>query len=355
MVTKSPFITEAWVEYGLSITVVLIRVFARWKLMGFKGFGGDDYLCILAALFWTSEIVIVYLVGRVYGSNTGWTSQERSNFSEAEIKRMATGSKLVIVGWFMYVSIIWSLKGSVLFYYERLTSGIFQRKTVRLSAIVCCLSYVVVVFTIAFHCQPFHLNWQVNPDPGRECSMHYSAYPVVAAFNILYATSATDMIIIAIPIPILIKLRIKLIRKLTIGALLCSGIFIMVSALLRCVLSLVNIKNINVAAIWAARESFVAFVAVNAPIIKPLFNTSTWVSASRLTDSSHQHTPSTNTNKKKQPPSTRDEQYELGYVNSASQPPQYGYTSDVSNSFAQAVGDSVRVTTDYQVTHIERV
>jgi hypothetical protein len=29
----------------------------------------------------------------------------------------------------------------------------------------------------------------------------------------------------------------------------------MISALLRCVLSLVNIKNINVAAIWAARES----------------------------------------------------------------------------------------------------
>jgi hypothetical protein len=33
---------------------------------------------------------------------------------------METGSKLVIVGWIGYVSVIWSLKGSVLLYYDRI-------------------------------------------------------------------------------------------------------------------------------------------------------------------------------------------------------------------------------------------
>jgi hypothetical protein len=44
-------------------------------------------------------------------------------------------------------------------------------------------------------------------------------------------------------------------RKLIIGVLLCSGIFIVVAAFLRCILALSSIDQINVAAIWAVRET----------------------------------------------------------------------------------------------------
>jgi hypothetical protein len=70
-------------------------------------------------------------------------------------------------------------------------------------------------------------------------------------------------------------------RKILVGALLGTGVFIIVAALIRCVLSLLSISSTDVTAVWAAREMVVAFVAVNAPAIKPLFNTSTWKSRSR--------------------------------------------------------------------------
>jgi hypothetical protein len=53
MTTKSPFIAEAWIEFSIGISIVILRLFARWKLVGFKGWRGDDYMSIVAALFWT--------------------------------------------------------------------------------------------------------------------------------------------------------------------------------------------------------------------------------------------------------------------------------------------------------------
>jgi hypothetical protein len=44
-------------------------------------------------------------------------------------------------------------------------------------------------------------------------------------------------------------------RKLIIGVLLFSGIFIVVAAFLRCILALSSIDEIDVAAIWAVRET----------------------------------------------------------------------------------------------------
>jgi hypothetical protein len=66
-----------------------------------------------------------------------------------------------------------------------------------------------------------------------------------------------------------------------IGVLLCSGIFIIVATILRCVFSLKDIQGINTSTIWAIRETFVAIIAVNAAAIKPLFSASKWLVSSK--------------------------------------------------------------------------
>lgn len=48
----TPFQTEAWTEYGLGVLVILLRIFARWKIVGFN-WQGDDYFAILCLIFWT--------------------------------------------------------------------------------------------------------------------------------------------------------------------------------------------------------------------------------------------------------------------------------------------------------------
>ncbi|KAJ0423084.1 hypothetical protein BJY00DRAFT_310681 [Aspergillus carlsbadensis] len=284
MAGDSPFIVEAIAEFTVGIFITALRLFTRWKLVGIKKWGGDEYFSIVALLFWVIEIVPVILVGREYGSNTGWTDKERARFDEGTIKRLETGSKLVLVGWFGYITALWALKASMLFFYDRVTYGLFEQKIVRGCAIYCVGSYIAVLLALFLHCRPFHKAWQVYPDPGRECSAGYTLYPVVLAFNVI-----SDIVLVGVPIPMLIKLQANWVQKLVIGILLCSGIFIVIAAFLRCMLAISSIDQINVAAIWAVRETFVAMVVVNAPALKPLFRLSTWRSPFRRNGSSNEY------------------------------------------------------------------
>ncbi|KAL3484214.1 hypothetical protein BJX62DRAFT_244144 [Aspergillus germanicus] len=278
MVAKSPFITEAAIEFSIAIFVLILRLISRWKLVGFRGWGVDDFLCILAGIFATYLMVPIFVVAYTQSSNTGWTPEQRAAFNPEEIRQMQTTTKLVVAGWYAYVGALWSLKGVVLIYYHRIMSGVTQQMIIRVTAVYCALSFIAVILAISLHCRPFQKLWQIDPYPGAECSAYNTLYIIVAVLNI-----TTDMLLVYIPIPVLIRLRIKLYQKIMIGILLCSGVFIIVAALLRCVMSLMEISRINLSAIWTVREILVAFIAVNAPAIKPMFKLSSWNRLSKMT------------------------------------------------------------------------
>ena len=57
--SATPFQTEAWIEYGLGVLILLLRYFARWKAVGFKGWQGDDWFAVLALFFWTVRVIVL--------------------------------------------------------------------------------------------------------------------------------------------------------------------------------------------------------------------------------------------------------------------------------------------------------
>jgi hypothetical protein len=72
------------------------------------------------------------------------------------------------------------------------------------------------------------------------------------------------------------KLRVRLSKKIAIGVLLCSGLFVIAAAIIRAVLTLGSTPsglNINR---WGVRETIVGIITVNAPILRPMFNRSFW-------------------------------------------------------------------------------
>jgi hypothetical protein len=82
--------------------------------------------------------------------------------------------------------------------------------------------------------------------------------------------------ILAIPIPMLWKLQVRLSKKLAIGLLLCSGLFVIAAAIIRAVLTLGSTPsglNINR---WGVRETIVGIITVNSPILRPMFNRNFW-------------------------------------------------------------------------------
>lgn len=49
----TPFQVEGWVEWSLGVAILLLRLYARWKAVGFKGWKGDDYFSMIALVLWT--------------------------------------------------------------------------------------------------------------------------------------------------------------------------------------------------------------------------------------------------------------------------------------------------------------
>lgn len=76
---------------------------------------------------------------------------------------------------------------------------------------------------------------------------------LVKRFSILNLIR-TDVIILIIPLTWFPMLRIPLWHKIAIGLLLCSGVFAIIAAIVRCILALRDIKSFNNTVMWAIRE-----------------------------------------------------------------------------------------------------
>ncbi|KJZ72238.1 hypothetical protein HIM_07542 [Hirsutella minnesotensis 3608] len=85
----------------------------------------------------------------------------------------------------------------------------------------------------------------------------------------------TDVMIMAIPAPILLNVKTTFWKKLGLLALFGGGLFIMVAAILRVTMVMI-MKNGPTAAIWSCREDFVAILVGQAILIRPLFFKSFW-------------------------------------------------------------------------------
>ncbi|TVY34904.1 hypothetical protein LSUB1_G006825 [Lachnellula subtilissima] len=262
---------ELWTEYGIGMLVFATRFFARYKTVGLRGFAWDDLFSFIAMLLWCSDAITFQIINS-FGSFVGLNDQTAEALSNHTAARYKVGSQALFCAWISYVSLIWSLKASLLFFYSRLTLGLWQTKLVKVMAYISFVAYIAVMLELFVHCTPIQKNWQIKPYPGDKCAVTVSSYVLCAILNV-----STDIGILAIPLPIVWKVKIPMRRKIVIGLLLSSGIFVITAAILRCVLTLAESSHIGVSTIWALRETFVSLIAISAPAIKPLFNKNSWI------------------------------------------------------------------------------
>ena len=75
------------------------------------------------------------------------------------------------------------------------------------------------------------------------------------------------------------KLQVPLKRKLTLAALLSSGIFVVTAAIVRITMTLKAHPSALTINRWGVRETIAGIIAVNLPIVKPIFDRSFWRSS----------------------------------------------------------------------------
>jgi hypothetical protein len=91
-------------------------------------------------------------------------------------------------------------------------------------------TFIAVIFTIYLSCRPFHHYWQINPDPGNACQAAVSKPILWVSF---VSNVSTDVYLLLIPIPMLWKSSLRLLKKIAATLVLSAGVLIIVFATLK--------------------------------------------------------------------------------------------------------------------------
>jgi membrane-bound acyltransferase YfiQ involved in biofilm formation len=118
------------------------------------------------------------------------------------------------------LNVIWVLKACMLFMLARMTNGTTHTKWIRFVAAYVLVGWIAVQIAFFTACRPFNGYWAVPP-PNPQCTTleHYAI--VQAVFNI-----SSDLLIIAVPIPMIVSLSLPLKQKIGLGLLFSMGTFV---------------------------------------------------------------------------------------------------------------------------------
>ncbi|KAF1837104.1 hypothetical protein BDW02DRAFT_577369 [Decorospora gaudefroyi] len=279
------FVAEAWSELAIGLVFIGLRLYFRYMHTGMEGITWDDLLMILAGLLYACETTAAHLIVAAWhnGGNNSFTPDIRAKLdpNSEKWRHAVNGSKAHVFGWFMYTSLVWTLKCCWTIYYSRMTNGIHRMDVrIKLAWALNGITYLAAVCMILFKCWPLHRQWQIYPDPGNTC------YPGASKLNVLFITTinvATDLFLMAIPIPIIHGAKLSMKKKIPLFILFSGGHIVIIFGILRCVtLVTVGPTEPSESGHWSVRESFVAVLISNAPMVFPLLkripNDTAWAS-----------------------------------------------------------------------------
>lgn len=110
-------------------------------------------------------------------------------------------------------------------------SGLQRYRTrIRIAIAAIAVTFVVVILTIYLSCRPFNHYWQINPDPGNVCQASISKPIIWVSF---VSNVFTDIYLLFIPIPMLWRSSLKLLKKIATTLLLSAGLLIIICAILK--------------------------------------------------------------------------------------------------------------------------
>ncbi|KAL6249320.1 hypothetical protein RBB50_003173 [Rhinocladiella similis] len=264
------FNTEAFTLLAIGVLIVAIRTASRLSVTGIKGLWADDYLMLFATVIYGLETGAAYIVGAWWLglANNGMTDEQRQTLdpNSQEYRYRVNGSKTQLIGWSLYTLLLWTLKLCMIIFYHRLTEALeYMKIRIRIGYGIVVVTYIITELSILLGCHPFHKNWQIYPDPGNHCQPAISKIDlyVTVVLNVL-----SDAYLLSIPIPLLWKADVPMVKKLSLIFIFSGAVFVMAAGILRAALIIADpIGGAQAAGSWAVRETFVAVVVCNLPLV----------------------------------------------------------------------------------------
>ncbi|KAL8981009.1 MAG: hypothetical protein Q9177_005710, partial [Variospora cf. flavescens] len=148
-------------------------------------------------------------------------------FTPEEHENAVYGSKFVLVLEEFMLANTWLCKACLLILYHQMTLGLKQNKLVKIVGAYCVFGYILTqILYLAVWCRPFKQYWQVPVD-NSQCASYYRHLITASVFNI-----SSDLLMIYIPLPILVRARLPTKRKILLCGVFSLGFLVILSAIL---------------------------------------------------------------------------------------------------------------------------
>ena len=130
---------ECRTEYAIGSAIIAARFFTRWKTLGWRGLYWDDAFAFISWIFFTLIYVMVEYLSKltaaspsvsnqstntspdVMGAPIAMSQEQREALPPAMRKSMREGAKGMFASFYFLIFLVWSLKGSLIILFLRLT------------------------------------------------------------------------------------------------------------------------------------------------------------------------------------------------------------------------------------------
>ncbi|KAL4877905.1 hypothetical protein BJY04DRAFT_230323 [Aspergillus karnatakaensis] len=245
----------------LSVVTVSLRLYCR--IFRVHKVGADDYLIVAA-------MVVTIGMGVMNGFHIAIGTGQHLEYLDLEVVLIPT-----LKHWYAYQLVypitVGLVKFSILAQYYR----IFEVKNFRIQVIVVgvfvMIYTIVCIFVNAFECHS--KPWRAwDPSFPEGCNNLPAAYFSTAAITIF-----TDLVILVMPLPQIVKLNLNRRRKYALIAIFLTGTFASAASIARLnsLYKYTTTDDVSYDAIqillWSQIEVNVAIISASAPSLRPLF------------------------------------------------------------------------------------
>ncbi|KAI9831875.1 MAG: hypothetical protein M1826_002907 [Phylliscum demangeonii] len=225
-IPQAVFQAVSGVMFGLAMIAAVVRTGHR--LRSHRRLFADDLFLLIACVFLTAGIVVFYQATKdVYLPFWSWILLFTKDLQALQKKEVSYQQRV-----FAFESITWTsifaVKFAFLFFFRVLVNRI-RYMTIYWRVV---LGFTIIAFGICvseagIECPHFDVaSLQCGIGSGLDRSVSVTAAAIVLDFM-------TDLMIIALPIHLLWKVRMKTNQKLGLGVFLCLSVFMMITAVVR--------------------------------------------------------------------------------------------------------------------------
>jgi hypothetical protein len=255
-----PTLLYSWWTTIFAAVIILTRLAGR-KVRSNKLFR-EDWIMFFALIPLFARMGFVHVV-LIYGTNNVATIGV--DYTETEIRHRQLGSKLVLAARIFYALFIWMSKWTVSEFLKRITIHLWRtsyERTLHCIRIFLVATFIAVIIATLAECQPFSHYWQVVPDPGPQCRQNYAQLLTMGTADII-----TDILLVAFPIPIVLRSGQTWRRKLQLASLFSTSIALIIITGMRVPEVISNLGRQQYRTIWASSEILASAFVSNFVVI----------------------------------------------------------------------------------------